>query len=186
VLQLLFPWASPLSCPDYLATPDFLSLIPPRSTCFKNSSQHASLHFRCLHPLFLSPLAMLCGICVGVIQYRRGLRRVYTTLDGEYMKMHSRNLEGILENVSGLEFSHHLTFNTLTDSVSRGCRICRSLWENLSESERDRMRNFVTTAENRDLTKMSIGYRTDLGYEMRIYTTDSKMRYGLDPGQGMP
>jgi hypothetical protein len=171
----------------FLISSSLVSLQPTRF----NTSLYASLRFCCLYLLFLSPFAMLCDICVGVIQHRRGLRSVRTRLDdGE--GWYTRNL-GDLENlgdnpahVVGFEYSHHLTLGTLIDSVSAGCWICRSLWEDLSESGRDIMRNFDTTAENKGLTEMSIERTTGRGYRIAITVIKQAMgsrAYSLEPGQ---
>jgi hypothetical protein len=167
--------ASPLSCSPHLTA--------------TNSLQHSSLynspHLCCLHRLLLSPLVMLCDICVGVIQYRRGMHFACTKLNGEYQD-HSENFEDILENLYYFRSSHHPALSTLTDSVSRGCRICRSLWEGLSEHKRDSMRNFDTTAEDQSLTTMTISYTTDRSYEVSILISGLftyRSSYSLEPGQ---
>jgi hypothetical protein len=108
-----------------------------------------------------------------------------TNLNGQ-KEWHSQNLEDHLENLVGFVSSHHLTFGELTDSVGRGCRICQSLWEDLSEYERDSMRDSDTTAENKGLTEMEIRYTTGYGYEINIRVKNTRRlscAYGLKPGQ---
>jgi hypothetical protein len=86
-----------------------------------------------------------------------------------------------------------MTFNTLADSVNRGCRICRSFWESLLESDRDKMRDYFTTAEEDYLTRMEIEYKTDRGYEIKVVRSGGLlihykpvMDYNLELGQCWP
>jgi hypothetical protein len=128
---------------------------------------------------------MLCDICVGVIQHRRGIDSTYTELDGK-AGWHFRDLADHLENLVHVQCLHHSTFGTLTDSVSRGCRICRSFWDNLSESERDIVRNLDTTTEKRGLTEMEIRYTTDHGYTIMVCVEEFPIishAHGLEPGK---
>jgi hypothetical protein len=130
---------------------------------------------------------MLCDVCVGVIQHRRGIRVATTELNGN-TKHHHKNFEDILENLVGFVSNHHWTYSTLTDSVSRGCRICRAFWEGLYESQRESIRNhdLDTTAENEGLTEMMIGCTTDCDYEITICVWELReysYAYTLRPGQ---
>jgi hypothetical protein len=131
---------------------------------------------------------MLCDICVGVIQHRRGMKTTCTRLNGK-LERHRGNLGDNLENPQNLVFfrsSHHLTFDTLTDSVGKGCRICRSFWKDLSESRRDSMRDLNVTAENESLTDMLIKSTIDCDYAITILASNPLMiwcAYSLEPGQ---
>jgi hypothetical protein len=128
---------------------------------------------------------MLCEVCVGVIQHRRGLQFACTYLNGK-LEYHFENLRDDLENLRLFQYSHHLAFSTLADSVSRGCRICRSFWDDLSESERDGMRNLETAAENENLTAMRIEHANDCSYEITIHVKELLIfwvAYSLEPGQ---
>jgi hypothetical protein len=125
---------------------------------------------------------MLCDICLGVIQHRRGMRTA-SIKSNVKTKWHPVNPGDNLKNLIRFRSSHHRTFSTLSESMSRGCRICRSLWKDLSESERDTIRNFDATAENRDLTEMRIDDTTDRGYNIIIKLVGLFTSvYGLHPG----
>jgi hypothetical protein len=128
---------------------------------------------------------MLCDVCVGVIQYRRGMYQALTRLNGED-EWHYENFEDNLENLVYFGSFHHGTFDTLIDSVSRGCQICGSWWKKLSESERDSIRNFDTTVEDKALTVMYISYTWDHLYDIAIFPKGLPLgvcTHGLEPGQ---
>jgi hypothetical protein len=131
---------------------------------------------------------MLCDVCVGVIQYRRNMRSVNITSYGREEWRYD-NLEDHQQNLVCFTSSHHQTFSTLADSLSRGCPICQSLWEGLSEYEQDSMRNFDTTAENRDLTVLCIGGAVDGIYSISISVNRERKSLSaccLEPGQCLP
>jgi hypothetical protein len=86
------------------------------------------------HVIPIKTSAMLCHICIGVLQH------THNVIDS-----------GTEDHLSWLVCAHHPTVSTLATSAADGCHVCQPFWSQLSKSEQE----ILYLEESKDDTRMS-------------------------------
>jgi hypothetical protein len=86
------------------------------------------------HVIPIKTFAMLCHICIGVLQHTNNVIDSSTE-----------------DHLSWLVCAHHPTVSTLATSAADGCHVCQPFWSQLSKSEQE----ILYLEESKDDTRMS-------------------------------